>query len=234
MTVVFAIRCSDGLVLASDTQITQSDRGVSFPAAKLHALGDRAAWGGSGARAVLDDVEKAFDAGAAEILASEDVSRAIRERVRPIYEHHYEHFIEDVPAHENSDATPAAYVLVAGYVGDEPFIVEVTPNVVVGRYDDIGFHAIGGGSPLAQQAGAMLAHFRMLERSVDHGVVVAVRVLDTLSSTAPRVGEPFQVYRLEPDGTTLLTDGDIDEARRHVGRWIEMEKEVLDRIFDDD
>ncbi|MBW3620819.1 MAG: proteasome protein [Actinobacteria bacterium] len=231
MTVVFAVRCADGLVLASDTQITQSDRGVSFPAAKLHALGDRAAWGGSGARAVLEDVEKAFDAGAAEILAAEDVSREIRTRVRPIFEHHYENFIPDVPAHDNPDATPAAYVLVAGYVRDEPFIVEVTPNVIVGRYDDIGFHAIGGGSPLAQQAGAMLAHFRMLERSVDHGVVVAVRVLDTLSSTAPNVGEPFQVYRLHRDGSTLLTDGDIDQAREHVARWIELEKEALDRLF---
>lgn len=234
MTVVFAIRCSDGLVLASDTQITQSDRGVSFPAAKLHALGDYAAWGGSGARAVLEDVEKAFDAGAAEILAAEDVSRAIRERVHPIFQHHYANFIPDVPAHDNPDATPAAYVLVAGYVRGEPFIAEVTPNVIVGRYEDIGFHAIGGGSPLAQQAGAMLAHFRMLERSVDHGVVVAVRVLDTLSSTAPLVGEPFQIYRLEPDGSTLLTDGAIDDARRHVERWVELEKQVLDRLFDED
>lgn len=231
MTVVFAIRCADGLVLASDTQITQSDRGVSFPAAKLHALGERAAWGGSGARAVLEDVEKAFDAGAAEILAAEDVSREIRERVRPIFAHHYEQFIPDIPGGD-SDVTPSAYVLAAGYVRDEPFIVEVTPNVIVGRYDDIGFHAIGSGSPLAQQAGAMLAHFRMLERSVDHGVVVAVRVLDTLSSTAPSVGGPYQVYRLHPDGSTLLTDDDIEAVREDVERWIEMEADVLDRLFE--
>ena len=53
MTVVLAMRCADGLVLAADSQSTDADRGLSYPARKLHHLGDHAAWGGSGARAVL-------------------------------------------------------------------------------------------------------------------------------------------------------------------------------------
>ena len=51
MTVVLALRCADGLVLGADSQITDADRGLSYPARKLHRLGDHAAWGGSGARA---------------------------------------------------------------------------------------------------------------------------------------------------------------------------------------
>jgi proteasome beta subunit len=149
VTVVLAIRCTDGLVLASDTQITQSDRGVSFPAAKLHPLGELAAWGGSGARAVLQDVQPVLGDAAAEILASNDPAREIRTRLKPVFEHHYDQFIADVPGEESTD-TPGAYVLTAGYTSDgEPFIVEVTPNVVVGRYEELGFHAIGSGSPLA-------------------------------------------------------------------------------------
>ena len=62
MTVVLAIRCADGLVLAADSQITDADRGLSYPARKLHHLGDHAAWGGSGARAVLTELEGMFDA----------------------------------------------------------------------------------------------------------------------------------------------------------------------------
>ena len=45
------MRCADGLVLGADSQITDADRGLSYPARKLHRLGDHAAWGGSGARA---------------------------------------------------------------------------------------------------------------------------------------------------------------------------------------
>ena len=38
MTVVLALRCADGLVLAADSQITDSARGLSYPSQKLHAL----------------------------------------------------------------------------------------------------------------------------------------------------------------------------------------------------
>jgi hypothetical protein len=52
MTVVLALRCADGVVLGSDSQITDSARGLSYPAQKLHPFGDNAAWGGSGSRDV--------------------------------------------------------------------------------------------------------------------------------------------------------------------------------------
>jgi 20S proteasome alpha/beta subunit len=53
VTVVLALKCADGVVLGADSQITDSDRGLSYPAQKLHPFGETAAWGGSGARAVL-------------------------------------------------------------------------------------------------------------------------------------------------------------------------------------
>jgi proteasome beta subunit len=53
MTVVLAVVCEDGIVIGSDTQITDSDRGLSCPGQKLHRMGSHAAWGGSGGRAVL-------------------------------------------------------------------------------------------------------------------------------------------------------------------------------------
>ena len=61
MTVVLSIVCADGLMIASDSQITDYSRGMSYPGQKLHALGDQAAWGGSGARSVLLDLERIFD-----------------------------------------------------------------------------------------------------------------------------------------------------------------------------
>jgi len=43
MTVVRALRCADGVVLGSDSQITDGARGLSYPAQKLHPFGDNAA-----------------------------------------------------------------------------------------------------------------------------------------------------------------------------------------------
>jgi proteasome beta subunit len=230
MTVVLSIVCADGLVIAADTQVTDSDRGMSYPAQKLHPLGGHAAWGGSGARSVLIDLERIFEESAAAILDADHVGHALQERVLPVLRHHYDNFIPDVPGEESAGG-PSAYVLAAGYAKGEPFIVEVNPNGMVSRYDDIGFHAIGSGAPSAQQAGALLAHFRMKERSVDHGVVAAYRVLDALRTTQPSVGGEFDIARITPEGTQHLDADGLARVEKHAARWADIEQEALDELF---
>lgn len=231
MTVVLSIVCADGLVMAADSQVTDSARGMSYPAQKLHDLGDHAAWGGSGARSVLLDLEKIFDSSAAAILESEDVARELQERVIPVLRHHYDNFITDVPG-EGDQGTPSAYVLAGGYSRGEPFVVEITPNGMVSHYEDVGFHAIGSGAALAQQAGALLAHFDMRERSLDYGVVAAVRTLDALARTSPSVGDEIDVCRIDPDGARHLEPDEVDEVRDLVRRWGEAERKALDDLLD--
>ena len=82
MTVVLAMRCADGLVLAADSQITDSYRGLRYPARKLHTLGERAAWGGSGARAVLTELEGMFDAHPEAVVEAADVGHALQDHGR--------------------------------------------------------------------------------------------------------------------------------------------------------
>lgn len=232
MTVVLAIVCADGVVIGSDSQITDSTRGLSFPAQKLHPLGDHAAWGGSGARGVLDDLRTILADDAEAIIAAPDVGDAVQERVLPVLHKHYENYIPEVPG-EDSGGGVSAYVLAAGVSNGRRWIVEVNPNGLLGRYDDIGFHAIGSGSAMAQQAGALLGHFQMTERSVDHGVVGMVRVLDALDATSPSIGGPIDVARIDAEGAHHLSEEEITDARDHVVRWKAMEHEVLDRLFDE-
>ena len=127
MTVVLALRCADGVAMASDSQITDSARGLSYPAQKLHPLGSHAAWGGSGSRAVLYDVEQIFNTEADTVVEAKDIGHALQERLLPVFKRHYANFIEDVPA-QKSAGTPATYVLAAGYSGDVPFIIDLDPN----------------------------------------------------------------------------------------------------------
>ncbi|HET9871614.1 MAG TPA: hypothetical protein VFP89_03330 [Propionibacteriaceae bacterium] len=97
MTVVLALRCADGIVLGADSQVTDSARGLSYPSQKLHPFGGTAGWGGSGARAVLMELEEVFDSCATAVLGAENVGRAVQERVIPLLRHHYDTFIERVP-----------------------------------------------------------------------------------------------------------------------------------------
>ncbi len=230
MTVVLAVVCKDGVVIGADTQVTDSDRGMSYPGQKLHAMGRHAAWGGSGARSVLGDLEKVFAESAGAICESEDVGRALQERTLPVLKHHYENFIPEVPG-EQMKGGPSAYVLAAGWAEAGAWLVEVNPSGMVSRYEDIGFHAIGSGAPMAQQAGALLSHFDMVDRSVRHGVVGIVRVLDALSTTSPSVGLQIDVCWIDADGAHHLSDKQIAASRKDVARWRDLEQKALDDLF---
>ena len=92
MTVVLATVCQDGVVLGSDSQITDKGRGMTYPAEKLHPLGELAAWGGSGAaigaarrRKLLQRAQRGHSGGTRH-------RRALQEQVLPILRHHYDTF----------------------------------------------------------------------------------------------------------------------------------------------
>ena len=231
VTVVLALRCADGLVMASDSQITDPVRGVSYPAQKLHALGKHAAWGGSGSRAVLYDLERIFDAEAEAIIEAPDVGHALQQRVLPVLQNHYENFIADVPGGKPG-ATPATYVLAAGYADGKPFIVDLDPHGLIGHHEETGFQAVGSGSPMAQQAYALLAHFQMTRRSVDYGVVAALRVLDALDTSSPSIGGPMDICRITPEAARHLNEQEVAQVRERVTRWIELEQRAIDELFD--
>ncbi|ADT98831.1 MULTISPECIES: hypothetical protein [Mycolicibacterium] len=231
MTVVLALRCANGLVLASDSQITDPGRGLTYPAQKLHTLGAHAAWGGSGSRAVLYDVEQVFSREPDSILEAKDIGHALQARILPILKHHYANFIAEVPGQETG-GTPATYVLAAGYVGDAPFIIDIDPNGLIGHHEETGFQAVGSGAAMAQQAHALVTHFHMSQRDVDYGVVAALRVLDALDASSPSVGGPMDICRITPEGAHHLSEDEVADVRGHVRRWVQLEQKALDGLFD--
>lgn len=218
--------------MASDSQITDPGRGLTYPAQKLHPLGSNAAWGGSGSRAVLYDVEQLFNEEADAVVEAKDIGHAIQARVRPIMQHHYDNFISEVPG-QKAAGTPATYVLAAGYVGDTPFIIDLDPNALLGYHEETGFQAVGSGAAMAQQAHALLTQFQVADRDVNYGVVAALRVLDALDASSPSVGGPMDLCRITPeDGAQHLTPKQVEAVRKDVGRWVKLEQTALDGLFD--
>ena len=57
-----------------------------------------------------------------------------------------------------------------------------------------------------------------------------MRVLDALRVTAPSVGGPVDVYRMTADGADALSEEDIEQVRKRVRRWTELENEALDQL----
>ena len=214
MTVVLATVCQDGVVLGSDSQITDKGRGMTYPAEKLHPLGELAAWGGSGARSVLVDVERCFNENSAAILEAPDIGRALQEQG------------------EEGGGSPSAYVMAAGWRKGEPWIVEITPSGMIGHYADIGFHAIGSGAAMAQQGGSLLSDFNLTDRSMRFGCAAVLRVLEALDLSSPTVGKPFSLCRIDRDGAHHLSDKEIEQVTKDVRRWEEAEQAVIAKMFE--
>lgn len=63
-------------------------------------------------------------------------------------------------------------------------------------------------------------------------VVAALRVLDALDASSPSVGGPMDICRITPDGADHLSPTEVEDVRRQVGRWVELEHRALDQLFD--
>ena len=228
VTVVLALKCADGIVLAADSQITDSARGFSYPAQKLHPFGETGAWGGSGARAVLLELETT-STGCRRGAGRRRRRPRVQERVVPLLRHHYDNFIETCRARSSpaprrprtswSRATPGRAV----HRRHRPARAHRT---VRGRRVPRRRQRLGHG-PAGRGAARPLPDDRAGRR---HGVLAAVRVLDALRITSPSIGGPIDVYRLTADGAYGLTDEDVERVRERVRQWAELENEVLDRL----
>jgi hypothetical protein len=63
-------------------------------------------------------------------------------------------------------------------------------------------------------------------------MVAAIRVLDALDASSPSVGGPMDLCRITPDGAEHLGDDEVKEIRGQRDRWIALEHDALDRLFD--
>lgn len=110
--------------------------------------------------------------------------------------------------------------------------MKVSPNGLVSRYEDAGFHAIGSGASMAQQAAALLGHFQMTDRNITYGAIAMVRVIDALRVSQPMVGGPINLASLTADGARFADEDEIEEYRERVAQWEEAEQKALDSLLD--
>lgn len=233
MTVVIALRCSDGLIVASDSQGTESGSAVHettrHQVRKVYCVGERAAWGASGLASVITDLGPKLDGVHRSIAQTSDPCSTYVAPVRQVLKTHYDRYLE-MPDGQRS-SSPASSFLAAGYgKEDEPYIVEVDPNCTASRYDELGFHSIGSGAAFARMAQALMAHFRVRESPLSHGLLVAYRVLDAVIHTSAfGVGGPIQMAVVTPlEPARILEEVELDEIASQVGLWQELERETLE------
>ena len=230
MTIVIALSCSNGVVMASDSQASEMTSSVRFPVPKVFPLTAHAVWGGSGDAETISYLTRAFEAQRDQIEQSPDVAQALVNAMKPVLSQRYANVIQapgwNVPQ-------PATMALACGYQpGTGSWIVEVDPCCVSSHYEAQGFHAIGSAAGFATLGNALLAHFRPAEKSLEHGRLIAYRVIHAAIETSMfGVGGSIQMWYVNADGVRQVDDNELAVLRDSVGAWQEQEEQLLDELL---
>lgn len=230
MTIVIALSCKNGVVMASDSQASDTAIGVRFPTTKVFKLTSRAVWGGTGDSQTISEIDAAFQQSKARLNGAQDIAPEMVNAMRPVLKRHYDTVLQ---APNWQQMQPATAALACGYhKTNGSWIVEVDPNCQYTHYDKRGFHAVGSAAGFALLGGALLAHFRPAEKTLEHGKLIAYRVINAaIDTSAFGVGHPIQMWYVDETGIHQVSDDDLKVIRDSVGAWQDQEEELLEQIL---
>ena len=236
MTLILALDCADGLLLASDGQATVSTGGqpVKTEADKLRRPWTNVGWGASGPVSVAQLVEQALATRHAQANVferktvaqiREALTRTVTETVRTAYQQH--HGVAGQPG-------PETDFLFVGDGTDGAFMLEIHRNLLHTDHMRTGYTAIGSGDIFPYYAMAALKHYQVKQRPLREVKLIACRILeDAINTAAFGLGEPIQMIEIEKakagqcGKATKLSRADIQVLRDQVTQWKELEGEAL-------
>lgn len=227
MTLVLAIRCREGIVLASDGQATADAAGqpIRRPVRKLFTVGRRIAWGAAGALGLQQTLAAELARRERALLATPDPREALARIVIPIQQRAVRDFVAMGGAGPPElcgvfcwgDAAGATAILTIPRTGSDHLLHD--------RYA-----AVGSGDVFAAFAMASLAHLGAPDLTLAQAKVVAYQaVADAISVAAVLLGPPIQMAVVTPAaGAVAVSRAELDgELAGAVAAWRARQRESL-------
>jgi 20S proteasome alpha/beta subunit len=231
MTLVIALACTDGVVLASDSQSTERTGNIRYPIQKTWQLSPHAVWGASGQGQVIQEIRTTLESVGDALDRTPDRAMTLVSLIKPVLEKHYANCIANVPGVPGG--SPATDVLAAGCEEDgHRWILEVDHRCQYTYYEERGFHAIGSAAGFAQLANSLMAHYDARSKPLRYGTLVAYRAMKAaVDTSAFHVGSPIQLWTVNADGVRQFAKVEVDQAEADVGGWEEFEADALDHFL---
>lgn len=236
MTLVLALACADGVILASDSQSTigttgQSLKGVSD---KLYCTWSNVAWGGSGDIGVMQRVDHALRAKFPQPdLFTKKNAHEIRTMISPVVGEAVREIFGGILQLSGQSAPVTAY-LFAGSATDRSFIVEIGIDLHDQDHIATGYSAIGSGDIFPYFALVGLRHFNVRNHDLSGASLIAYRIVeDACNAAASGLGLPVQMVEVKkPAGggevrSRALSNDELQMLSDKVTEWKELESETL-------
>jgi proteasome beta subunit len=227
MTLVLAVRCRDGVVLASDGQATSDAAGqpTRAVAEKLFALGDRVAWGAAGSVGLQQTLSAQLGAVNGETRDAEALRRLLASLVIPLQQEAVRGFVP----HPGS-TPPELACLFCWWAPDGPRILSIPRTGSDHQFHD-GYAAIGSGDIFAAHAMRSIEHVGIAGLGTEQAKMVAYRaVAEAIDVAAVFLGPPIQMAVVTAAGVRLVARGELDDQLADaVEVWKARDREALGR-----
>jgi 20S proteasome alpha/beta subunit len=231
MTLIVALECRDGLVMASESQISLTTQGQwtkGEGASKLEVLSHSVMWGGSGHLGTIQRVHSELEKEAAAIAREFNKGReaGARELHGPVNAVQTQVSKELLPS---AGETYATGFLFAGYAKDGPFILECDAKGAREFHHVRHFAAIGSGDIFAVHAWRSVAHYDIAAMTLAQAQALAYRTIENAVATAAfGLGGAVQICTATTiKDAHLLSLQEMQVIEDMVKLWKEREIEVL-------
>lgn len=232
MTVVLALRCADGFVLATDSQGTAQMPGgipVRMDTPKIDQAGDWLLFAGTGSQGLGQRVKASLDNHITKLnkkFPRAKIGAEIHGLVSPFQK-----------------ASEAAYISIpgtsmeswggifCGLAADGPYLMEIDLHGAWQFHDQPPFASTGSGHAFAHLAISSVLHYDVVTKPLDTAKLLAYRAIENVClASAWGVSLPVQMGVLTKSGSALLSSEEIEELKETVNLWKTREVETLGEL----
>jgi proteasome beta subunit len=240
MTLVVALRCRDAIIMASDGQATVETQ-VPTKAPHHHKIwlvASRFVAGFAGPDGLAQTIREALDKAAPSLPGPYE---RLKPRVVEVVSTATKAWLAGhVPLQmfNPQGIRPYGATVFAGYDGEQPWILELSPEITAAQHEDRGYTAVGSADQFAYFALASLQHHQVKERTLSEALAIIYRVLDdAISSAEAHIGYPIHIWVLAkaggPGGGQIkkLSEEEMKYVRDQVNAWKEEEFRALQELL---
>ncbi len=206
MTLILAIAATDGLVLASDSQITTGE--VRAPGPKIHRLNDRCLWAGAGELALVQRVGEHLAALPRDAHLSnlrDQIGAVVKQCVTELMQLDFRlQFLPPDP--DRLLQLHYADFIFAELAGEQPELLHLSSLGSPEWVQDRPFVA-GSGDLFAY---ALLQKYQGRSLSRDRAAILAYKVIEeTIEVGSYGLGPPINVWQITREGISQFSGSDL-------------------------
>jgi len=239
MTLIIALACRNGIIMASDGQATGGSAGgpIRMPIHKIFKINESVLFGAAGSVGVIQRSRDRMYSFSKDLKGdwNYDLMEKVRKSLFSVYKNEIERhraFYKGTPR-ENISNAPIADVLLCSFLKKEDkeqkIIWHIAPDCSDERLDEIGYGCSGSGDIFAH---TLLKNYLVGELDIEEGKLVVYRVIkEAIEIGAYGLGEPIDIWTITDKGIKKISQDEMMAIDDTCNSWKEVEREVFKSIY---